>query len=354
MFKIPEQWQRVGLVLSHAQVGQNTQVVGDPCVVWDAEESVWRMFLFIQPTGHGQAVYQTDSATGKAQWHYRGALTFTNPHALIGGTTHKPFVVMDAYRPNQPARIDGRYGLVTVSFDNSHKVVQQAWSDRLAGPWTVDEHLLIDRGQAGAFDEKHVDAVSAYYFASRKEILYFYMGYPYERQPFALSPYGSALGSAIQKVDTGYTTKVGLALEPSGRLGHWGSGYVGGMQLFPGRDHKWIGLVNASPTPPHPNDMSPWREEPPPSLAGFVYCDEEIPTHHWHWYEHPIEQIDEIPDYALAWGERTNFWRQHIWIQLDGRALLLYNSGLYGSEQLFAKVSDVAFQIHDTIAMELP
>ena len=43
---------------------------------------------------------------------------------------------------------------------------------------------------------------------------------------------------------------------------------------------------------------------------------------------------------ALEAGEGYNLWRQFIHLLPDGRAALFYNSGYYGREQLYLKVSD--------------
>jgi len=136
------------------------------------------MFLFFDPPGHGQSVCLTPEAVGPGQWSEPEALVFTNPDALLGGATHKPFVVMDPYHPNRAACVEGEYYLLTVSTPGGHKVVQRATASTLAGPWTLESAACIPRGEAGAFDAKHIDAVSGYFFPERESFLYFYMGYP--------------------------------------------------------------------------------------------------------------------------------------------------------------------------------
>jgi len=295
MFEIPAVWTRCGLVLAHRQNGKGLDVIGDPCIVWDATISGWRMFLFADPPGHGQAICMSRSDVGPGNWQFLGPLPFTNAELLPGGHTHKPFVVMDPYHPNHAARIEGQYCLVTVNSFAGQKVVQQAWADQLTGPWTLTGNILIPLGERTTFDDKHVDAVTGYYFAERNEILYFYMGYPASPQPNRMSPYGSAQAAAIQRVGEGTATKLGVVLPPHETPGHWAAGWVGGLQLLPGKQHRWIALLNASPTAPDPADRSISREEPPPSLGGFAVCDEEWPVRGWRWCPQPIEWIQDIP-----------------------------------------------------------
>jgi hypothetical protein len=247
---------------------------------------------------------------------------------------------MDPYRPNQPAKIQDRFLLVTVSSTkDNRKVIQQAWAERLAGPWTLEEGITIPPGAPADFDAKHVDAVTAYYFADRQELLYFYMGYPKQAQQRTVSPYGSAQAVATRRLAEKTVTKRGVILEPCQRTGHWASGWVGGLQILPGKEHRWIAIVNASPTAPTPQDKTIAREEPAPSLGGFAYCDEEWPVTNWQWYPAPIEWIEGIPAEALANGEGVNLWRQHILTLQDGSVALFYNSGFYGKEQMYLKIA---------------
>lgn len=339
----PAKWLRSGLVLARAKNGPGSHVVGDPCVVWDETIGGWRMVLFLSPPGGGQAVTARREATGPGGWKLEGALPFTNPGAILGGNTHKPFIVMDAYHPNQAARIEGRYCLLTVSYKGGSKVVQRCWAEKLAGPWSVEEGACIDTGCAGAFDERHVDAVSGFHFPERGETLYFYMGYPQKPQAGrTISPLGNAQAVALGK-GTAKPEKLGPILPPSEVEGHWASGWVGGLQLLPGKGFRWMAVVNASPTPPVAKDKTVAREEPAPSLGGFAFCDEEMPVRGWKWTAQPIEWVKDIPADALADGEGTNLWRQHLLALPDGRLALYYNSGFYGKEQLYMKVTAAPF-----------
>jgi hypothetical protein len=82
-----------------------------------------------------------------------------------------------------------------------------------------------------------------------------------------------------------------------------------------------------------------WREEPPPSLGGFAFCDETFPVRGWQWSDEPFEWIEDVPADARAQGEGTNLWRHYALISSDGRAAVFYNSGAYFAEQLYLKVS---------------
>jgi len=342
MFTIPKRWIHSGAVLPRI-VSDMGHVVGDPCIVWDDTIPGWRMFLFVEKPGVGQAISSSVNHVGPGTWRYVGSLQFTNPQDLFGGYTHKPYVVQDAFHPNRAACIDGQYYLVTVSHlrmqGTSHKIVQQAHATSLAGPWTLEKVPLITVGEVSAFDGKHVDAVSGFYFEERHEVLYFYMGYPQLAQPNPRSPFGSGQATAVQRVGEAVTTKLNIVLPPSDIEGHWASGYVGGMQIFPGKQHRWLAIANASPTAPNPNLADRWREEPPPSLGGFAYCDEEWPVRNWHWYPDPIEWIEDLPPVAKD-GEGVNLWRHHLLFLPDGRMALFYNSGSYGEEQLYVKFAE--------------
>lgn len=335
-FEIPNAWTRRGLVLERHQADQG--VSGDPCIVWDEATQGWRMVLFYDVWGSAQAICTNRADIGPGQWKLEGPLDVANPQAV--GGFHKPFIVMDPHHPNQAAKIDGRYCLLVVNFKSGHKQIQRAWAEKLAGPWTFESQALIPTGAEDDFDARHTDAVTGYYFPERKEFLYFYMGYPLKAQPRKISPFGSAQGVATQKLDEKVAIKRGVILEPAQQAAHWASGWIGGLQLLPGARHRWVAVINASPTAPDPGKKTVWTEEPPPSQGGFVWCDEEWPVKGWHFAPEPIEWVKDIPKAALDAGEGYNLWRQFIHILPDGRAALFYNSGYYGREQLYLKVSD--------------
>jgi len=329
---IPTQWTHGGLVIPRLK---EEGVMGDPCIVWDDDLATWRMVLFCDPGGHGQSIclHSTDGVPD--QWSPVEPIPFTAP-AL---PTHKPYIVQEAHRPNRAARINGAYWLLGVMNGDNRKFIQRARSTSLAGPWTWDPAPLIPKGGSGEFDEKHTDAVTGFYFPERDEVLYYYLGYPAKAQQRAISPWGNAQGIAVQKADAPTATKLGEYLPPVQQAGHWASGYYGGLQIMPGKKHRWIALLNASPTAPTPEDTSIAREEPAPSLGGWAYCDEEWPIKNWHLSPEPMEWIEDLPPEALANGEGTNLWRHQALVLPDGRIVVYYNSGYYGKEQLYLKLS---------------
>jgi len=342
-FSIPHRWTRSGLILPRQVDEKVCSVSGDPCIVWDEDIQGWRMVLFYSPPGHGQAVCLNREDLGPGNWKLEGPLPVTNMEVVTDGWMHKPFLVLDPHRPNYAAKINGRYCLLVVS-GHRPKQVQRAWSDKLAGPWTFEPGPLIPTGPAGFFDEKHTDAVTGFYFPEREEFIYYYMGYPKAAQPRKISPYGSAQGVATQKLGEKHVTKHGIVLPPCQQAGHWASGYLGGVQILPGDEHRWIAMVNASPTAPDPGKKEIWTEEPPPSLGGFAWCDEEWPVRGWHFYPEPIEWIEDIPQEALDNGEGYNLWRHFLHVLPDGRSAVFYNSGYYGQEQLYLKIGENSWQ----------
>jgi hypothetical protein len=326
-------WQRSGLILPR----DHHDVIGDPCIVWDDEVRAYRMFLFMAPPGHGECLSKSRTALGPGDWSQPLPIPLVNPSA-VPGDLHKPFIVMDPVRANTAARIDGRYCLLFVAIVERRKLVYRAWSETLAGPWELESEAVIPLGGAGDFDEKHVDAVTGYYFAERGETLFFYMGYPERAQARAQSPWGSAQAVAIAGRSDRVAQKLGVILEPSAVARHWAGGWIGGLQLVSRHGSGWRAVVNASPTAPNPSDSSIAREEPAPSLGGFAYTDEAWPVSGWRFESEPIEWIEDVPDSARHAGEGTNLWRQHVLVTDDGTERLYYNSGYYGQEQLYMKL----------------
>ena len=329
--RIPTAWTHKGLVIARPAA---SGVVGDPCIVWDEEISTWRMVLFSDaPQDHGSAqsicLHTTNGLPDR--WSPVEPIRFVGPHL----SNHKPYIVQEAHRPNQAARINGEYWLVSVMCGPTGKFIQLARSASLAGPWTWDPAPLIPQGGPGSWDEKHTDGVSGFYFPERGEVLYFYMGYPASGQRRVLSPWGNAQGIAVQKVNERTAKKLGMLLPPVQQVGHWAGGWVGAMQIMPGKEHRWVGLLNASPTPQNPEDKSIARQEPAPSLGGWAYCDEEWPVKNWCLLPEPMEWIKDLPPEAVANGEGTNMWRHHALVLPDGRVAVYYNSGFYNQEQLY-------------------
>ncbi|MDD5367830.1 MAG: hypothetical protein PHQ40_01995 [Anaerolineaceae bacterium] len=332
-------------------------VTGDPCIVWDQVHQHYHLYYFAQKHTMDHEINSNALAvsTGYScfnRWSKLGALIYSNPEALCGDA-HKPWILMDPYRVNTAALVDGKFWLFTVSFRGKTKVIQAANSSSLEGPWQVIPKPVVDIGQPGDFDGYHVDAVTAYWFEERGEILIFYMGYPRSPQPDQEhTPYGSNNAAAVMRPGDEMAKKLGKVIKPSSDQNHWTRGYIGGLQIIPAFDGGWYGILNASPTPPAPLEREPSMREPAPSLGGWCYTPEIWPVHGWVIDEQPIEWIQDIPKKGLRAGEGVNLWRHHIVILSDRSMYLLYNSGSYGNERMFGRL--IARQDSPVVIKSLP
>ena len=343
----PQTWQRLGRIIERGMAGEfDASVTGDPCIVWDEAHERYRMFYFAQKhvdgrevNAVGQALARSALDIGAGAWYKLGPLAYVNPDALLGGA-HKPWLLMDAYRPNVAVRLDGQYRLFVVSWRGSTKVIQMATAPSLDGPWQVQRQPVLDVGSGDAFDAYHVDTVTAFWFEARQQILLFYKGYPVLAQPDQpRSPYGSGSAAAVMSPGDTVAHKLGKVLAPSSLPGHWAGGWIGGLQIVPARRGGWYALLNASPTPPPSPELSPIVREPAPSLGGWAYTAEEWPVGGWQMLARPIEWIEDIPESARQNGEGVNMWRHHLVVS-DNKLYLFYNSGPYGQERMFGRCSD--------------
>jgi hypothetical protein len=341
----PQSWKRLGLIVDRGAPGEfDSSVTGDPCIVWDPERDSWHMFYFAQKHVEGREVncnahaVSTDKHNlGPGNWKKQGPVSYTNPEALCGDA-HKPWILMDPFRPNIAAKIDGEYWLFTVTWRGPNKVIQLATSANLDGPWTVEPQPIIDLGSEDAHDGYHADTVTAYYFAERDEILIFYKSYPLRPQGnHPHSPYGNGSAAAIMNPTERRARKLGRILNPSPDPEHWTAGWIGGLQILPAANGGWYGLMNASPTPPASVDEEPEMREPAPSLGGWAYTPETWPIKGWQAADAPIEWIEDVPAAAVKAGEGVNLWRHHLTILPGGDLYLYYNTGPYGQERMFAR-----------------
>ena len=341
--KPPAKYQRIGCILPRGAPGTfDAHVTGDPCVVWDESAMAYCMFYFAQGGDdqkpgccNAQALMRIQG--DQLQLEKLGPIVYRNQDQLLG-SAHKPWIVMNPYKPAEPARPDGRIWLLTASHKGPHKVVQVAKADDLAGPWDVQREPLVDVGPADAFDGYHADSPTGWYFPDRQEVLIFYKGYPQvpqRDQPASL--WGSSLAVARMKPTDTVAHKLGKMIAPVQRHGHWASGWVGPMQLFPSAGSGWWGMFNASPTSPAPVEESPWMREPAPSQAGWAFTPEASPIKGWQVQDQPILRVDRLTEAEAADREGVNFWRHHLAVLRDGRMLLLYNSGPYGHERMFGR-----------------
>lgn len=344
-------WTRLGKIINRGAPGEfDCCVTGDPCIVWDDNRDCYHMFYFAQSkkdgmeiNRNGHAVIDNPAMENLHSWKKLGEVKFTNYEEMFGNDTHKPWILMDPFRPNTAVRWRGFYWLFTASVSNGRKFLQAAFSDSLEGPWTIDSAFNVFPGDEGAADELHADTPTAYYFEKEKKILVFYMGYPLkEQKDTPWTPYGSRSMTVEIDTETGAIRKTGDALLPVENT--WINGYIGGLQLIKAADKGWYALINASPTPPCSVEKDSDIREPNPSLGGFIYTPKEYPDSGWIPLEDPIEYEEAIPPEARENGERVNMWRHHMLFLPEGKVVCLYNSGNYGNEQMFGKMSDYSTQ----------
>jgi hypothetical protein len=326
-------------------------VVGDPCIVWDEAVGTWRMFYFasgVHPeTGArgprtAQALAASAEDIGPGDWRKLGLIPFTNPEALINPNDfHKFWVVIDALRPNHAAQIDGRYwGVFTASIrmegGRMHKHLQVASAPALAGPWTLRAQPIVFPGEGDALDALHADTPSAFWFEDRQRVGIFYKGYPVEpqaEQPKA--PFGSGTILATWHPRDERAQQVRIVMR-AGRTEAWNQGWMSSIQLFRTPAGAWYGLHNASPTPPV--DRS--HREPAPSLGGWVVCDGHPLDGNWQadTRHSPFRHPDQLTPAERAAGVGVNFWRHYLLVTPRGQVRIFFNSGAYGTEQMYSLV----------------
>lgn len=338
-------WEHLGIAIERGTGDEfDSGVTGDPCIVWDEDQKCYHMFYFAQKhTARGEencnahATSTSVDESGVKGWKKLGPIKYANPDALYGDT-HKPWILMDPYRPNIPVKINGEYWLFTVSRRGRNKIVQLAKAESLDGPWKLCRNPVVDIGSKYSFDGYHADTVTAYWFEKRGEILIFYKGYPLkpqEDQPH--SPYGSSSAVAVMRPSDESAVKLGKVISPSLEKGHWTAGWIGGLQIFPAAHGGWYGLLTASSSPPLPVESEPMMREPAPSLGGWAYTPEDWPVKGWIVEDEPIVRLEDIPEKARKWGENTNLWRHHMLVHSPQHKYLYYNAGSYGQERMFVR-----------------
>lgn len=327
----------------------DSQVVGDPCIVWDDEVGTWRMFYFASSYGDrgatialaaGMALSKSAEDIQPGEWRKVGQVPLTNPEDLYEGRPgHKWWVVMNGRVCNRAARINGRYWALFVS--TGPKVIEVASATRLAGPWTLArEPILIPGTESTAPDGKHCDTPTAYWFDDLGKVLIFYKAYPLHSQPLQPgSPFGSSSVVAWWHPGERRAQKGRQILIP-GSGGAWNRGWIGGVQLLhDGKTGGWYALMNGSPTPPE--DKS--NREPAPSLGGWAICDDRMPDRGWRvdTKHSPLLRPDSLSPEELSAGLGVNFWRHHLLLARGGQARIFFNSGKYGTEQMYSLVPTV-------------
>ena len=342
-------WKALGRALERGVDGTiDSMVTGDPCIVWEEESQKWLMYYFAAGNKPGtagmkigMALSRSKTEVGAGDWEKLGEPEYANPEDIWQNSPHKPWIVMDPYRPNHAAKIDGKYMLFFVSKIGLNCVIQRAWSSSLYGPWEVQRKPVLRPDTIDGFDSYHTDTVSAYWFEKAGKILLFYKGYPQcEQKDQPESPFGSSTATAVMTPDSETAVKLGEILKPSHDIGHWTSGWTSGIQLLPRGDGKWLGLTTASPTPPDSLWNQLYMREPNPSLGGWAFCDETFPAGQWKTDARPIKWIHALSEDEIRYGERVHLFRHHLLILQDGTRYLYYNSGPYNNERMFVHVEE--------------
>jgi len=274
-------------------------------------------------------------------WRKIGQVRLSNPEDIAESRQgHKWWVVMDPRRTNHAARIEGSYWALFVT--TGPKVVQAASASRLAGPWTmVEEPILVPGTANGAPDGRHCDTPTAYWFEDMGKILIFYKAYPLRAQ---LTQPSSLFGSS-SVVAYWHPRNVTAAKGPQillpGKDSAWNRGWIGGFQLLYAQDTKsWYELMNGSPTPPE--DIS--NREPAPSLGGRGVCKDHRPDRGWEVDTRysPFVYPENLSEEERRAGLGVNLWRHHLLATPGARARIFFNSGTYGTEQMYSLVPETA------------
>lgn len=322
-------------------------VVGDPCVVWDEDVGTWRMFYFaqggegyvaseMQLTLGGMALSKSAEQIAPGEWQKVGPVPLSNPGEMPGKTGgHKFWVVMDPLVVNRATKIDGRYwGLFGTT--RGPERIHVAWAEKLGGPWTVvNKPILSPDSKDAAPDGKRCDTPTAYWLKALDKVLIFYKAYPlYAQASQPHSPYGSSSVVAYWRPGDATATKGHQILKP-GRGDEFCRGWIGGVQLLHDTERDgWYALLNGSPTPPE--DIS--NREPAPCLGGWAICETADPDGKWEveTRHSPLLYPEQLTRDQLKKGLGVNFWRHHLLVTPSGRARIFFNSGRYGTEQMYS------------------
>jgi len=333
----------------------DSRVVGDPCIVWDDEVGTWRMFYFAggytpdgrRRVGTGVALSKSAEEVGPGDWIKQGPVQIVDETAFLNPLGwHKWWIVLDPQQPNRAAKIENKYwavftvGVKSHKSGESNKHIQVAYSDRMGGPWHVRNQAILSPDAEG-FDGKHCDTPTAYWFAERNEVIVFYKAYPKVRQD---SQPGSPFGSGTVIARWHPARECAEKIRPIQRPGTgdaWNQGWMSTPQIFfDSQEKRWYGLINGSPTPP----VDDSHREPAPSLGGWVICkagqwldgDWEPDTQH-----SPFLFPKDLTGAQIEAGLGVNFWRHHLLVTPGGQTRIYFNSGKYGTEQMYSLIGRV-------------
>ncbi len=322
----------------------DSRVAGDPCIVWDEDINAWRMFYFgggLDSIGRytttGIATSRSAEAIGPGDWTKQGEINIANPEDLVDPRRqHKWWVVMEAKKLNTAAKINDRYWSIFTCNLEGRKHIQGAWADQLAGPWTILKQPLLSP-DGDFMDGRHCDTPTAYWFADRDSVAIFYKAYPakaQKKQPGA--EFGSGTVLAFWHPNAPEARKVRVLQRP-GQSDDWNQGWISTPQIFYHEKTKsWYGLINGSPTPPE--DES--HREPAPSLGGWVQSTGDWINAEWEPVSEysPFRYPEDLNPHELEAGLGVNFWRHHMLVTPEGQARIYFNSGQYGTEQMYSLV----------------
>jgi hypothetical protein len=278
------------------------------------------------------ALSKSPEEIAPGDWKKAGPLPLAETPGRRGG--HKFWVIMDPRRVNSAAKIQGRYWGLQVS--GAYKNIYAVSAERLAGPWTgIEQPILTPNTTGAAPDGKHCDTPTAFWFEELGKVIIFYKAYPLraqDGQPRA--PFGSSSAVAYWRPGEALAEKGRQILIP-GRGREFCRGWVGGVQLLYDAGRKsWYALLNGSPT--SPEDIS--HREPAPSLGGWAVCNDRTPDGAWEvdLKSSPFVYPEQLSAEELKAGLGVNFWRHHLLVTPNGQARIFFNSGKYGTEQMYS------------------
>lgn len=332
----------------------DSNVVGDPCIVWDDQLETWRMFYFAggfdengkSGSRTGMALSKSQEEIGPGDWYKIEPVRISNKEDLLNDPGwHKWWIIMDAKNNNRAAKIKGKYWAVftcrhtNTSGVGSNKHLQVASAEELSGPWTVNPIPVVSPDE-NWIDGSHCDTPTAYWFEDRKEVIIFYKAYPkFSQDMQPKSPFGSGTVIASWHPDSVRATKIKVIQRP-GQSGGWNQGWMSTPQIFyDAKLDQWYGLINGSPTAP----LDASHREPAPSLGGWVKCTPGK------WVDadwgpdtlySPFLYPENLSNIELEAGLGVNFWRHHLLETPGGKRRIFFNSGKYGTEQMYSLVNN--------------
>lgn len=334
-----------GILSRGDQNAFDSDVVGDPCVIWDEDIKTWRMYYFamgkdslgIPGVTTGMAISKSGEEIGPGDWEKTGKIKITNPNALMDRHgQHKFWVIMDPYKFNTAAKIKNKYWAI-FTCSTPTKYLQVASALKIGGPWQVREKPILSPDE-NFLDGMHCDTPTAYWFEDKNVVTIFYKGYPKYSQKTVqpASPFGSGTILAYWNVDDSVATKIAVLQRP-GQSKAWNQGWMSTPMIFYDQEKKqWYGLINGSPTPP----VDKSHREPAPSIGGWVICTGKWLNSDWvpDTLHSPFRYPEDLSKDEKQSGLGVNFWRHHLLVTPGGKARIFFNSGQYGHEQMYSLV----------------